>query len=308
MKKLICTFILLFVFVFCNSQNLIINGDFEQYTICPTGQGQSNNATGYLALNPSTAATDYLNTCSTNSGSDVPVNNIGYQQAHSGVAYCGIFLRQYTNNIREYVEGTFSSPLIAGTCYRFEMYVNLGDNSMYTSNDIGVYFTSNSITGAGFAPLPVTPQISNMSATLLDSMNWTLLSGTFTATGGENYFIVGNFLFDAAMTEQIVNLSGYDWIYVYVDDVSLTVCTEVEENNTNLISVFPSLFKNELIISGIENSVSIILCDAAGKLVLSQELNMQNTSVNTESLAKGFYFYEIRNKAGLIKKGKLVKN
>jgi hypothetical protein len=159
------------------------------------------------------------------------------------------------------------------------MYVNLGDNSMYTSNDIGVYFTSNSITGAGFAPLPVTPQISNMSATLLDSMNWTLLSGTFTATGGENYFIVGNFLF-----------------------------TEVEENNTNLISVFPSLFKNELIISGIENSVSIILCDAAGKLVLSQELNMQNTSVNTESLAKGFYFYEIRNKAGLIKKGKLVKN
>ena len=281
------------------AQNLVANGDFEQYITCPTDQGQLDYATNWIEVNPSLFASDYLNACSTNSGSDVPVNNLGYQQAHSGVAYSGIFIRQsFGANVKEYLEGQITSTLVANMCYHFEMYINLGDNSKFTSDDIGVYFSDTAVTGiSSFAPLPFTPQIINQSGLYADSMNWTLVSGNYTAAGGENFFIIGNFKNDNLLNQMLVNNNGADWIYFYVDDVSLTPCTGIEEQNeNNEINVYPNPAMDELIINGYtlagKEQGEIIITDVTGKKVLQQPIHNYSCTINIKTLKSGFYFIE----------------
>jgi hypothetical protein len=55
------------------------------------------------------------------------------------------------------------------------------------------------------------------------------------------------------------------------------------------------------------NDVSeIIIYDiASGKLL--QQTFINSVSINTSAFSKGIYFYEIRNKEGVVKKGKVVK-
>src|SRR6187399_1797031 len=105
MKKL--SFLIVFIFI-CKinqGQNLVPNGNFENISGCPTGIGQLTNAIPWL--NPSLASPDYYNQCATSSAVGVPQNVLGYQQAHSGNGYAGIFV--YTQppinmDFREYVE------------------------------------------------------------------------------------------------------------------------------------------------------------------------------------------------------------
>lgn len=51
----------------------------------------------------------------------------------------------------------------------------------------------------------------------------------------------------------------------------------------------------------------ITLYDLTSRKILQQSFN-NTTSINTTALSKGLYLYEVRNKNGVIKKGKLVKD
>ena len=53
--------------------------------------------------------------------------------------------------------------------------------------------------------------------------------------------------------------------------------------------------------------VDIILYDIASRKVLQQQF-YKSVSLSTEQLAKGIYLYEVRDRNGLYKKGKVVKN
>jgi gliding motility-associated-like protein len=72
-------------------------------------------------------------------------------------------------------------------------------------------------------PLNVVPQIANPTGSFItDTLNWTEVSGTFTATGNEKYLTIGNFLNDAATNTVVVNpTSAYTVTYFLIDDVSL---------------------------------------------------------------------------------------
>jgi hypothetical protein len=102
-------------------------------------------------------------------------------------------------------------------------------------------------------------------------------------------------------------VTGFDCI-----DLSLQTCatTSVIENNlsSNLsITVFPNPFTNTITFTLNNNWPSeIILYDINSRKLLKQEFTSA-VSINTEQLAKGIYLYEVRNKNGVIKKGKVVK-
>jgi hypothetical protein len=308
MKKIFFFPILLLFMHNSKAQNLVLNGDMEQYVTCPTMQGQSNYASNYIALNPSSTAADYLNACATNGSCDVPVNYTGYQQAHSGVAYSGIYLRQsFGSNIKEYVEGTLNSPLAAGICYHFEMYINLGNICKYSSDAVSVYFSDTAVTGnSTFAPLPFLPQINNQPGNYPDSTNWTLVSGNFTANGGENYFIIGCFIPDAQMSQQIVNNTGSDAIYVYVDDILLTPCTaisHVEEGKE--FQLYPNPVKDEITVqSTLYNVQSIEIENVVGEQVYNSILNIERSTfnINVSVLVSGIYFVKITTDRGSVVK------
>ena len=70
-----------------SGQNVIPNGNFEQYNSCPITVAQlDTKLTGWSSIN----SYDYYNACSTGPDVAVPTNNAGYQSAASGNGYVGI--------------------------------------------------------------------------------------------------------------------------------------------------------------------------------------------------------------------------
>ncbi|MEP7265972.1 MAG: hypothetical protein ABI772_15820, partial [Bacteroidota bacterium] len=209
------------------AQNLIPNGDFEQYSGCPDYEGQIDSALYWknpTSVNNGGGTSDYLNQCAT-SGSfvGIPENGLGYQPARSGAGYGGILLYVLAAaSYREYIETPFTSPLVAGSCYHFEMYINLANNCYFNTDDIGIYFSNTLISGiTNDDPLPFLPQLNNTAGNFPDTLNWTLVSGNYTAAGGESYLIIGNFKDDASTNVVIANNAFLTAAYFYIDDVSL---------------------------------------------------------------------------------------
>ncbi len=297
-------------------QNLVPNGDFEQYSGCPNDDGQIDSALFWM--NPTVGGgtfggtPDYFNQCSSSSQADVPQNTMGFQQPRSGNGYSGIYLR-FVNTVaeyREYIETSLSSSLIANACYYFEMHFSLANNHRYTSDAISVYFSDTSITGiTNYASLPYIPQLNNSAGNFADTLNWVSISGTYTAQGGENYLIIGNFKSDTLTTFILANSVGHtNTSYVYIDDVTLTPCTNVEqENDKPAINIYPNPTTDKIYITSTENDLLVFeLHDIFGKTLFKYSFT-NSTIINTGQLAKGIYFYDLRKQKAVIKKGKNVK-
>ena len=207
------------------AQNLVPNGDFETFTTCPIGFSQF---TGYVSdwINPSTASPDYMNSCANPNPAGVPHNGIGYQGPHSGAAYSGMYA--FSGTIyREFIQVKLSSPLVAGEQYLFSMYVVLHNKSNTAVDDIGAYFsvTAPSSGSTGMLSGSPQPQVSNpFGSVITDTLTWTLISGTYTATGGEEYLTLGHLKNDAGTTYLSLPY-GTIGAYYYYDDVSLTPIT-----------------------------------------------------------------------------------
>ncbi len=206
-----------------SAQNLVLNPSFEQYTSCPQGISEFDLAvdwyTPWINLVGDTCSTsDLYHTCAFFFG---PPNNIlGYQNPRTGggmggfIVYEDLFIFSCQglggSGWREYAEGTLSSPLIAGQDYCVSFYLNLPNQTMYSSSSLGVYFSNSLLqiscatTGASSA-LPVTPQLQWGGAAITDTVGWTRLQWNYTATGGERYLTIGNFFGDGGTNRQCAN-------------------------------------------------------------------------------------------------------
>jgi len=229
--------ILVLLFLFCTlhstAQNLVPNSDFENFSACPSAAAQLTNCLFWSA--PNLATPDYLNICGTSIYSSIPSSYWGYQYPHSGDGYVGIITYFNGSNFREFLQIGLISPLDSGICYEFEVYVSAGEGSKFCTYDLGAYFSDTLIWGINnSSPIPFTPQIENYNVNSFDTINWTLFSGNYTALGGEEYLIIGNYKTD--INTAIVNLNngGRNDAYYFIDDVSVTACNlTVQFTGTN---------------------------------------------------------------------------
>ncbi len=209
--------------------NLVPNPQFENYSYCPYFFSQVNDAAPWF--DPTVATPDYLNSCATFPQVSVPNNFMGSQAAYSGQGYCGFFV--YADNVlygsdpggyREYIEAPLLAPLTAGVSYQVSFHVSLADNYAWAISQLGAYFSAGQVfNGSTQGVLSYIPQVENPAANPLTSTNsWMLVTGTFTATGGESYITIGNFRTDAATTAVPSNAGTNNFAYYYIDDVSVT--------------------------------------------------------------------------------------
>lgn len=313
MKNFTCIIFLFLTTSICNSQNLIPNGDFEQYHSCPDDISELDSALYWFT--PTDGTSDYYNQCATSNLVGVPDNGMGHQVAHSGVGYSGIFfyddLLGFSLNYREYLEVQLTSALTAGNCYRFQMYMSLSELSAYAVSDIEVHFSSGPVTNFGTqAPLLVTPQIVNTGSYITDTVNWVTFAANYTANGTETHIVIGSFKDDSMADTLFVNANtGIEhFAYYYIDDVSLMLCTGVEEQNYHQeINSFPNPFNDGLNFSCNSNSDSqVIIYDIASRIIFNGSFT-SSIHLNTSQFSKGIYMYEIRNEDVVVKKGKLIK-
>ncbi len=74
------------------------------------------------------------------------------------------------------------------------------------------------------------------------------------------------------------------------------------------VTVFPNPFNDKIEVV-IKNNIQseVFLFDVTSRKILQQKFT-NSVSLNTEQLAKGIYLYEVRDKNGLYKTGKVLKN
>lgn len=294
------------------AQELVQNGSFELFSSCPPANvvGQLENAIGWT--NPSVenssqhsahVSPDYFNTCNT-SWLGVPSNLSGEQMPFSGNAYAGIVVYTDTTvvskNFREYLQNELISPLEAGQCYQFSLYVSLGDNVRYRTSDLQVYFSDTLISEIdSYEPLPFSPQLILTGATP-SKVNWVTFSGDFTASGDEKFMLIGNFKNDAQTVATIVGSSnGEPTSYLYIDQVSLKACSGLSNSiySNNSFVIYPNPSKNKITIESDFSINSIQLHDLLGKTYPIDVTDLKTISVT--HLPTGMYLLKIETQAGI---------
>ena len=219
-----CLYRLIFVLTFASPATLfsqiILNGDFETYTGCPTISSLDNAVPWF---EPSTTP-DYFNACSSDCEAGVPHNRMGtHVFAHSGDGYAG-FMGYYTGSwpeTREYLAVPINTPMVAGDYYEITFYARKSNRQMYAS-EIGANFFDSYPTQPINAAYGFIPEVES-SGPLLDTV-WIQIKGFHLATGNEQYFVIGNFRTNSQSTilnppYLSANCFNQTAAYYYIDDV-----------------------------------------------------------------------------------------
>ncbi|QNH61371.1 hypothetical protein [Hymenobacter sediminicola] len=193
--------------------NLIRNGSFEDFTTCPTIEGEFGRPQyGILSkvcewYNPTYYSTpDYFNTCTTNQQFDVPSNltNCSYSGGTAalgnngptsvGNAYGGIIVFDDRGVEREYIATPVDIKL--GASYYGEFYAKAGENSAFVVKELGLsVLPDNTIYNPSSGLLPYSPVIKNAQPLPTNQgASWTLIKGAFKATANGRSIAIGNFL------------------------------------------------------------------------------------------------------------------
>jgi len=303
------------------AQNLVPNGSFEVYSQCPdpaTVDPMPDNmielATGWN--NPTGWTPDYFAACvSETSGYNVPNSGWGFQNARTGSAYAGLVSMAETD-AREYIQTELTENLVTGKQYLVTFYVSLTERCTYASNNIGAYFSNTPVSVSHSWVLPYTPQISNNPFTnpLTDMVGWTEVSGVFTALGGEQYMIIGNFNDDASTDTTHKPVLPSPWwtgSYHYIDDVSV-VCLDCtvgisETEIDSKINVSPNPATDYLNINFDDiYPERITMFNSVGETLLVENQLSENTQINVAEYKAGIYFLRIDTKDFSITKRFLI--
>ncbi len=212
-------------------QNLVINPSFEERTRCPnnfSANSRDFNLPGWKSAN--TGTPDYFNQCSWGD-CDVPFNWAGESNAHSGVAYAGVYVWSRPNSkprsYREYIQGELQKPLSKDKLYRIEFYFKLASYSVYSADRIGLLLSDSSIFVVNDQVINRKPPLSWILNEPISSGAWELATLDYRATGGERFVIIGNFYDN--LTTQFASLEirkGKSPMlngsaYFYIDDVAV---------------------------------------------------------------------------------------
>jgi hypothetical protein len=294
MKTLVVIIFALFFFINSNAQNLVLNPGFDNYISCP-GFGQFNSTYIPAWDKPTIASSDYYHF-------NCPGIQPLQQFPKSGEGYAGIIAYNYGTEYREYITGTFSSPLTAGTIYSISFYVSLNDGYIQAITEMGAY-----ISNAAPGPFPnalhinVIPQIENTGVSLEDTAVWKKVSGLYTASGGEQYITIGNFHDDLTTSITQPGSVGSYGAYYFIEDVSVTVdsTTAIPDENITAANVYVN--NNTLFITAVtENTLQkVAVYDLMGKLMLSAKNVASHITLDLSNFSREIYIIRIQTDQGI---------
>ena len=204
--------------------NYISNGSFEDLHGC---NGMSlKNVKSWLSIDSIGFGANFMGICNGN----VPLNGNTYQKPRTGNNYL-LTTWFWPSGPRGYMKNRLKSTLRNGKVYCVKFYINIANSSPYGMDGFGIYFGNNTIDTITQISSPLVylnPQVKNpIGNAIKDTLNWVLVTGTFTANGTEKYAVLGNFLADNAVTSASIGGQYFpqNWTDVCIDDVS---CIDVD--------------------------------------------------------------------------------
>ena len=238
----------LFCFVIKNkAQNLVPNPSFEQGVDCVNPYLE--NAIPWCTANSNMGTSAYYQSCQTASLFKTPYQYNdpcmkSYQIPHSGVAYIdiGSFVM---SSVQESTvpQVKLIDTLKSGKIYCVTYYVSVWNNAKYTIDKLGALLTPTPFPCfvAGGPTVAIagqyTPQVvSTPSVAIGDTLNWTEVSGSFTAIGNEAYLAIGDFFTHSQhyiLNKFPTNCNGL--ALYYVDEVSVEEVEIAKAKNDTVI-------------------------------------------------------------------------
>jgi hypothetical protein len=302
--------------------NFVPNPSFEDTAaLCPDNNGQINRAKFWFRTN---STPDYFHICYNGpfNYSSVPSNSYGYQTpiGTNCKAYAGIYTAAPgMNNANETFATKLNDSLIKNNKYYFSCKVASSNFTKYTSNNIGVYFTTKN-PKISLVDSPTNQCQITFTQTVIDSLNWVLLFNSFTADSNYKYVSIGNFKDSSLTSKTFFNPSGSNLAYYFLDNIcvssdssftynysyncTLTSLSEPINENTN-INIYPNPAKEKIVILGLNNTHKIKIFRYDGYVVLEKHLddNCTQYQLEIENIEQGFYLIELsQNQKKIIKK------
>lgn len=227
---------------FLGAQNLVPNPSFEEYVNCPNDFGESFELTHWFRA---LATPDYFNACAgVDDTCGVPKNFVGFQQAATGSGYLGMVT--YSNDppdgFRELMGVKIDEALIEGRTYYISFKVSWTSSvpspdgwMRYAANKLGIRMRMDSLVGVdSWYPIENVAQFAS-SDIISDSLDWTLLSGSFIASETASWLYLGNFFDHSSVAVAVVDPNCPDEQgYYYIDDVCLSPSPEGCPTSTSL--------------------------------------------------------------------------
>ncbi len=313
------------IFLFKNnilSQNLIQNGNFENYT---EDVGTSHCVTNFSSMfnwQQIFSPDIFVKSCTFVNHYGVPSNTFGFSYPKNGNAYIGLGLLNLPYETKEYIVQHLTNPLVAGKSYYTSFYVSKADRTIYSTKNIGAYFSISQPTVVpGDNYVQAIPQVENHSGFLTDTVGWTKIEGYFIAQGGEQYITIGNFNSNAntdTINSGTTNPIPYDngTAYYYLDSVSLydslDYITNVKNHENDFkVNLYPNPNNGDMRIDyklGSYARAEFKLFDVTGKLVSKYNIlsNEGSLLINEQNLNNGIYFYHILVGEKTLKTDKIV--
>ncbi len=224
------------VFCSCIFLTLSLRSQLMNYVLNPSFELASPNATvnpffgaEYWSSPDSTKCSSHFLFSTLPPLSNAPYCVTGFQFPRTGHNFAltqFICSNCFVPNQRFYPKTRLKKTLKPNTKYCAKYYVVNTNYNKIAIENYGMYFgnTSNDTIKLCAMPLTyLTPQIEYSGGIITDTLNWTAISGTFTANGNEKYLYLGNFRTDVATNTLLINTPTLQVMSadIYIDDVSV---------------------------------------------------------------------------------------
>jgi hypothetical protein len=290
------------------AQNLCPNAGFETYTSLPTTYAQTcfssgwTSASGTCSLVPGTGSPDYYNT-SGSGGAKPPATWWATVSPHTGGGIMGFVTWYSSGNYREYIERPLSMALTPGEQYTVSFWLSNGVSTMHThgTNNIGVYFSLNSVAQSLGSPILASPQVEITS--VVYTTTWKQFMLTFTPSQAFRYMTIGNFHNDAGTA--MANFgSGTSGAYYFIDDivvqptlllpVELIEFSGVRKNGRNLLHWKTALEENSDYFT-VERSLDAVHFEEVGQVrAQGNSYTLQNYEFTDAHAVRGIDYYRLK--------------
>ena len=306
---------LLFMPNVARSQNLVPNPGFEETDTCTFGLGLGALHHWYSAY----YTPDHLQSCQPyGTANGLPMNQFTYQQPFEGNSCAGIFTYDGSsgNEWREWLMVHLLDTLVPGQTYYCSFLANaaFGGNAMtlnrLASNHLGMLFTTYNRQWTWGDSDPAALNLAHVEypQILSDTVDWTLVSGSFLADSAYTYVMIGNF-FSNALTDTLHFISAVPawamYSYALVDAVCVSpnpdgcgLSHSVEEIGGPTPFVFPNPATEALVIGNATGSEAVVL-DILGQRVWVGSVNHDRFGVDVAGWARGAYVLQIHGVQGV---------